>query len=203
MNNDLTLEVSAPVDWVKFQNNPKIRLWDYNDTTIYLDTNGDTHPLSLDASGNDIPIKDDDRWYELEEGILVWFEKEKDYRTGDYWMIPARSITRSIEWPVNEKKEPRTIPPHGPIHHYCPLAILDFDGKTFTGISDRRCVFLPLTELIHFFYVGGDGQEIIWSPKSESRITFPLPSEGWRHESSHAAGGYHRPVQGSIWPGFF
>lgn len=175
VNNNLIIEISEPVEWSNFQNNPKVRLWDYNDTIHYLDKSGVKHTLLLEAPGNDISIQGDDRWYELEDGILVCFEKDKEYHTGDYWMIPARSITRSIEWPVDENAAPELLSPHGPVHHYCPLAILDFDGESFTGVSDRRCVFLPLTELDHFFYVGGDGQEILWNPVTKQLLDIRLP----------------------------
>jgi hypothetical protein len=201
VNNDLTLKISVPVIWSDFRNNPKVRLWDHADTTIYVDTRGERHTLPLDAPGNDIPIQGDDRWYELEKGILVCFEKDKEYHTGDCWMIPVRSITRSIEWPVDEDAIPEIIRPQGPVHHYCPLAILDYSSESFTDISDRRCVFHPLTELNHFFYVGGDGQEILWNPvnKELRDVTVPYIVSSQIQFSQPLMVGvtnHHMPVEG-------
>lgn len=82
-------------------------------------------------------------WLELENGIQIQFmpsdETTKNtYRTGDYWLIPARVATGDIEWPVTLDKDNKEIPmhepPHGIRHHYAPLAILNSDGP-----MDCRC----------------------------------------------------------------
>ena len=53
------------------------------------------------------------------------------YRTGDYWLIPARTATRDVEWPRQEGgDEPLPQAPHGVYHHFCRLALLNFDGET-------------------------------------------------------------------------
>ena len=48
------------------------------------------------------------------------------YRTGDYWLIPARVATGNIEWPTKDG-EPLALDPHGVKHHYTPLAIVKSD----------------------------------------------------------------------------
>jgi hypothetical protein len=84
-------------------------------------------------------------WVELEDGVQVCFESTEDtYRTGDYWQIPARSLTATVEWPLDEGG-PSFQPPAGIIHHYAPLAELSFDQNW--RLRDCRPVFGPLTEL--------------------------------------------------------
>ncbi len=94
---------------------------------------------------------------ELEDGVQVEFDSG-DYRAGDYWLIPARSLTGSVEWP-NDSSGPLFEPRHGTTHHYGPLALLDLNNGAWTVRSDCRALFPPTTELVSLFYVGGDGQE--------------------------------------------
>jgi hypothetical protein len=61
-------------------------------------------------------------WISLENGIQVRFNKSLVYRTGDYWLVPARSITGQIEWDAD------TQTPHGPEHHHCVLAVAELTG---------------------------------------------------------------------------
>ena len=76
---------------------------------------------------------------DLEDGVQVQFEFAPDstYRTGDYWLIPARVATGKIEWPEETNGDPQWRSPHGIQHHYAPLATLQ-DGKL---ISSCRCGF--------------------------------------------------------------
>lgn len=121
----------------------KVRRWDMP---------GDTGLVAVDLTAAD-------HWIELEKGVQVAFEPGT-YRVGDYWLIPARTATRDVEWPrAGESPLPQL--PHGIRHHYCRLAVLDFDGSTWTRVHDCRRLFPPLTEMIRFVYVGGDGQETL------------------------------------------
>ncbi|HEY9674387.1 MAG TPA: DUF6519 domain-containing protein [Waterburya sp.] len=80
---------------------------------------------------------------ELEYGITVQFENDSNdpsfYNTGDYWLIPARAVNNSIEWPHNGSNQPLPEPPHGIRHHYCPLALLKYDNNQFTLLKDGDC----------------------------------------------------------------
>lgn len=78
------------------------------------------------------------RWRELGDGIQVQFTADNgalssmvadDFRSGDYWLIPARTITGDVEWPrVPEMVwEPQALPPHGITYHYAPLGVLKID----------------------------------------------------------------------------
>lgn len=70
---------------------------------------------------------------------------EHEYRTGDYWLIPARTVTGDVEWPKDDKGHPEAQPPHGTEHHYAPLAVV-VSGEGTPGVVDCRYKFRPLSE---------------------------------------------------------
>ena len=76
-------------------------------------------------------------WLELEDGVLVQFQPGGTYRTGDYWLIPARTATGDVEWPGDVGK-PEALPPHGVEHHYGPLAIINVapSGDVTLAVDD-------------------------------------------------------------------
>ena len=88
-------------------------------------------------------------WIKIEDGIEVQFqppdtgEPARQYRTGDYWLIPARVTTGKIEWPTSAASDGKEIPkaqrPHGIEHHYAPLAVIYDTGNP----TDCRCEFKP------------------------------------------------------------
>ncbi len=86
---------------------PKVRRWD---------------------SAGEIPVEvpaKNEGWLPLEDGIAVRFEKGKYYRSGDYWLIPARTATGDIEWPrAGDPPQPAPRPPDGVEHFYAPLAYI-------------------------------------------------------------------------------
>jgi uncharacterized protein DUF6519/type VI secretion system (T6SS) baseplate-like injector VgrG len=84
----------------------------------------------------------------LEDGVEVKFENGT-YRTGDYWMIPARTVTGKVEWPQDTALPPKPVLrlPHGIVHHFCRLAIIEVSGGNLAVMKDCRPQFPPLTEL--------------------------------------------------------
>ncbi len=71
------------------------------------------------------------------------------FRTGDYWLIPARTATGDLEWPPYEvpNASPQPQPRLGIEHHLCRLALIEVqDGKVEIA-ADCRNLFTPLTEL--------------------------------------------------------
>jgi hypothetical protein len=82
-------------------------------------------------------------WFELEDGVEVWFRPGGEYRTGDYWLIPARTLTGDVEWPRDGTGRALQKPPDGVRYHYAPLAWISGDGD----VADLRRVFRPLTAL--------------------------------------------------------
>jgi hypothetical protein len=128
----------APVPLVG-QNAAKHRLlrrWDQRETD-------ETTP-----SKNGIPITEGN-WIELEDGIQIQFQpsppqQPNQYRTGDYWLIPARTITGDVEWPG--PLGAIALGPHGVDHHYAPLWMISITGDTVKAAEadDLRRNFKPL-----------------------------------------------------------
>ena len=120
----------------------KLRRWDQTDN----------------ANQNGLPATPN-QWVDIEAGVQVRFSPGT-YRPGDYWLIPARTATREIEWPPFRipNTQPQPQPPRGVRHHFCRLALLEVVNGQLR-LSDCRPIFPPLTELVDFFYVGGAGQE--------------------------------------------
>lgn len=113
-----------------------------------------------------------DGFIALESGVEVWFGFGK-YQTGDYWPIPARTLTADVEWP-RSGNNPEALPPHGVHHHYSRLAVVNIDSAgTVTVVDDCRKLFPPLTAVNTFFYLGGDGQEALPNPL-DSTALIPL-----------------------------
>ena len=121
--------------------NLKVRRWDH--------TQQDDDLLQDGA----IPI-DEGVLIDLEDGVQIQFAENTpatQYRSGDYWLIPARVATGDVEWPKQPAPDPRDntktievpkpIPPHGVEHHYAPLALLTLDGGHVTVVVDLRHKF--------------------------------------------------------------
>ncbi len=146
---------TGSVDLADFPDNPKVRRWDFRDLTVPL--------VEVPATN--------DGWITLEDGVEIQFDDAGTYQTGDYWLIPARTATADVEWPLDGAGDPAQLPPEGIEHHYCRLALLSFAGGGWTEIEDCRNLFPPLTELTSLFYVSGDGQE---TALAEPTLAHPL-----------------------------
>jgi hypothetical protein len=119
---------------------PILRRWDHV---------GDTNANGAIRMGKAIDTANG--WAELEDGVRVQFAAGQTYRSGDYWLIPARTATGDVDWPsefTNEGKELKdsdgnrigaALPPHGPVHYYAPLA-------SWNGVEwhDCRHILKPL-----------------------------------------------------------
>jgi Family of unknown function (DUF6519)/Chaperone of endosialidase len=103
----------------------------------------------------DAVLMTSDQWIFLEDGIKIKFQTpDRDqtrYETGDYWLIPARNIDRSIQWKQDDQGVFLPQPPAGIQHQYGFLAAVHYDGQTFSPLleqsweqSDLRVKFLPL-----------------------------------------------------------
>ena len=147
---------AGPINIANFPKNPKVRRWDM---AALLKPNNQN-------------------WIDLEDGVQVHFTAGT-YKSGDFWLIPARTATADVEWPIDANtNQPATQLPFGIKHHYCRLAVGKNDGTKWTSLTDCRHIFPPLTELINFFYVGGDGQEVmpdLTQPNLPNVLTDALP----------------------------
>jgi len=97
-------------------------------------------------------------WTSLEDGIQIQFQPLADtsiqnhYRTGDYWLFPARVASGDIEWPrlrdaqgnlvldSSNQPIPDALPPHGVEHHFAPLAVItvDAEGNVTSSATNLR-----------------------------------------------------------------
>lgn len=126
--------------------NPKVRRWDSPNGLLKVA----------------IPSANDG-YIELEDGVQVKFGEGKKYKTGDSWLIPARTVTGDIEWP-RAGDTPDALPRDWIKHHFCRLALLRYStgegGEgSFGAISDCRKIFPAITNLTILYYIGGDGQQ--------------------------------------------
>jgi hypothetical protein len=115
--------------------------------------------LQLDSDNAALIVEDSDgNWLSLENGIQIQFQppdsaKPNQYRTGDYWLIPARSATGDVEWPVemdtsnNPAQVPVAKPPEGITHRYAPLAVIAVDSSgAVTATGCRNSFALNVTQ---------------------------------------------------------
>lgn len=134
MPNSNQLQVNWPqkLDPIPFtrDNLATVRLWNGDYTK-----NANGFPL---AFGNLIS---------LENGLEIQFGTGKNatFRTADYWLIPARAITNSIDWPTDDKGTPLAITPQGIYHYYAPLALCQLASGSWKNPSDWRTLFSPIT----------------------------------------------------------
>ncbi|MEM4988055.1 DUF6519 domain-containing protein [Collimonas sp. H4R21] len=133
---------------------PLLRRWDQQQGDA---TDGG---LQLSANGAAAIVEDStDNWLSLEDGVQIQFQKPgsnaapNQYRTGDYWLIPARTATGNVEWPsepdIQGQPVPLALPPDGIVHHYAPLGVLTVDagGNVAAVSSDCRKQFDTVVNL--------------------------------------------------------
>ena len=126
------------------------------------------HPIvrAWDSAG-EIDIVPD-AWLDLtdgtnSDGIQVRFAAGGVWRSGDHWLITARTgilpgtTDRHIDWPVDGANDPLPLPARGPARHVARLGIATRAAGSWT-VEDCRQEFAPLTDLITFVGRGGDGQ---------------------------------------------
>lgn len=132
------------------KNHPLLRRWDQKE--------GASEKLSLTKAGT-IKIKEGSSasdWIHLEDGVQIQFQPaaltqtygRNYYRAGDYWLIPARTITGDVEWP-GSADNPEARPPRSIQHHYAPLAIFKDDALEVK--QDCRQVFGMLSRPVKPF----------------------------------------------------
>jgi hypothetical protein len=144
---------TAPVNRADFANNPKVRRWD-----------------SPGALGVSVSVNEED-WIPLEDGVEVKFGGNS-FKTGEYWLISARTVTGDVEWPRDLSQQPLPRLPEGIGHHYCRLALLTLNGGNWTVIEDCRQFFPPLSQPgVHITAVRTK------TPRGPLRNDMPIPVE--------------------------
>jgi hypothetical protein len=136
------------------------------------DVDPSRHPKVRRWEGTDDVVAN--KWLPLESGVQVRFDNAgADYRTGQYWQIPARAATATavagdIEWPCDldtdgspDPRKPQSLPPRGIEHHYCRLGVIAVAAGGVTAQADCRCLWPSLAAVPRLFYVSGDGQAVM------------------------------------------
>ncbi|MCI5211511.1 MAG: hypothetical protein D3910_22630 [Candidatus Electrothrix sp. ATG2] len=137
-NFQVTLSDVAPITFHS-NKHPYLRRWDQK-------TNADKDGVPVKEGDG---TKEDD-WIALEDGVEILFQRPPGnavvreevaevevlvqtprsvYQPGDYWLIPARTNTNDVEWPVDADGERIAQTPHGVEHHYAPLAIINVGSQ--------------------------------------------------------------------------
>jgi hypothetical protein len=87
-------------------------------------------------------------WILLENGVRIQFPKTSGnqapvYKTGDYWIIPARTVIGDVQWPKERESDTdspvaKALSPHGVNHYYAPLAIVTVDANGNISIAANQ-----------------------------------------------------------------
>jgi hypothetical protein len=151
---DMTVILKAPKDVTlptyaeNAPGHPLLRRWDH----VQRETTEADEPK---PAPDGALLIEQNQWLMLEDGIQVYFAAPEkgahQYRTGDYWLIPARTATGDVEWPketddqgqviMDSEGRPiqKALPPHGVEHHYAPLWIVSVDSGKVTVEPGNDC----------------------------------------------------------------
>jgi len=186
-----------------FLKNPKVRRWDHiaNDTISLADD----HAIPIQESS---PAATPEKivWIDLEDGVQIQFSAGGVYRTGDYWLIPARVATGNVEWPLQTdadgkpKKDsagnfvPLEQSPHGIEHHYALLGFASWpQPNQKLKIEDARFEFWPLMSRVVESALSGTPDYHLVQPTSppgaEPSKPAPKPKKGRAKKVSASAKG--------------
>ena len=121
------------------KDHPLLRRWDQK--------TGDKNEGGLtlnaeDAGADNAALIFEDEWLKLEDGIQIKFETGSTYRTGDYWLIPARTATGDVLWSKDDEGNPQPQPTNGIKHHYAPLGI----AVDITDLRSCHCRLNPIVQ---------------------------------------------------------
>lgn len=148
----VTLKTSV-ASWIKDDpaKHPYIRRWDMQARELPLGA-----LTVVEGTGDE-----DESWITLEDGVQIQFQPAGSssgsraggaggtttaatYRTGDYWLIPARVATGDVEWP-GPPGNPLPRPPYGVEHAYAPLGIIEIKPNGTVNLTkDLRRSFKQL-----------------------------------------------------------
>lgn len=97
---------------------PFLRRWDHHEGSRKTVKRGERAGRLKHGA---LPVEEGG-WLPLEDGVEVYFAADGTYRTGDFWLIPARTATGAVEWPTDAARRPLLEHPSGIAVHYAPLA---------------------------------------------------------------------------------
>jgi hypothetical protein len=126
-----SITMTTPVVPVDATLNGRVRRWDQSGSAAA-------------STGIPLPVG---TWLTLENGIQISF-RPGTYQSGDFWTIPARTATGTIDWPPCGSDGNTFQPPHSIVVYNAPLACIHWDAtKGQPVVESCRRIFSPLTEL--------------------------------------------------------
>jgi hypothetical protein len=111
----------------------------------------DVAALDLAPTGGCLPLNEE-QWTSLESGVEIRFCRDPNdgaprrYRPGDYWLIPARTATARIEWPMKDE-EGVAAPPRGPKHRFAPIGAILMRNGEVARVQDLRVRCKSLSQM--------------------------------------------------------
>jgi hypothetical protein len=169
IDGDALIVEGTPDPDLLYGGHPKIRRWDQADDGDTVIDEGAV-PVEESSAGKAL-------WIDLEDGVQIAFDAGADYRSGDYWLIPARVATGDIEWPRDEKGGSLPQPPRGVQHHYAPLGFLRREKGDAIKVIDCGCTVHPMN-----------------SCSLSDRVTFDNPARPVAYPASPATPGRDQVV---------
>ncbi|MEU3986986.1 DUF6519 domain-containing protein [Streptomyces platensis] len=119
---------------------PFLRRWDHHESSRRTTGRGARDGRLKHGA---LPVEEGG-WLPLEDGVEVWFAAGGSYRTGDFWLVPARTATGAVEWPTDPARRPLLQYPSGIAVHFAPLAWIAGEQTE----PDLRLAFRPLAASI-------------------------------------------------------
>lgn len=153
--NTMTMEVtlSSTAGSTQPDKHPLLRRWDEKARPAkkgepdLFDPNTGTMKIVEGNNEEKVDSSSESGWITLEDGVQIQFEHNPDnpafYHPGDYWLIPARVITKDVEWPKQEDGTHKLLPPRGVKHHIAALALVN-DGQV---MKNAPVTFASLVQL--------------------------------------------------------
>lgn len=180
----ITVE-GSPV-WIAGAGNPKVRRWDqaaYGDVLLVAGAVPVTESSATDPA-----------WIDLEDGVQIRFAADREYRSGDYWLIPARVATGGLEWPEDASGNALPQSPRGIEHHYAPLG---FVGRPDNGdgiaLQSCACIVYPTNTC---GVLGARIKESAGQQPAERPVPRPAPAPAKPASPAPAAGTATQPAGG-------
>ncbi|OUL98508.1 DUF6519 domain-containing protein [Variovorax sp. JS1663] len=148
-------EADGPAGSVSSSRHAVLRRWDHGRRRRATESTKALNDGRAQVADDLALTLEEGKWLTIEEGLSIRFDaapagQQQHYRSGDYWLVPARAAIGDVLWPrgAAPQREPLPQPPHGVEHHYAPLAILEVGADNKVGVfAGPTLRFKSLVEL--------------------------------------------------------
>ena len=159
---------TAPIALTATMTNAKVRRWDQTETDEITLDEGAVPLVELSPT--------DAHWIDLEDGIQVQFAVGGSYRSGDYWLIPARVATGGIDWPHTVSATGvnwQARAPQGVEHHYASLGLVGANTDGTLEATPCVCTIVPISDCGPARNVDAVRGDRVHKPPAKPRISVP------------------------------